>query len=211
MLQFNERKYRDDLKATLGFADIPDEELYDHNLVLNSPMGGESALSLSVGKYIDTDVDIARESYAELERTFDDVEIPELTQPEIGKVSVLTNKTTFNGANIKYFDIDVPNQEGGFNPFTVAVYVDPTDSNTLLNAKNQIDQIVNHFTFVDERDPDLLTGSEKMISFYQFVNLVGGLVRQTDRNDVAASIAEKIAMEFEGDLELDDIRKQFGF
>ncbi len=208
MLQFNERQYRDNLKATLGFADIPDDELYNHNLVLNSPMGDQNALSLSVGKYIDTDVEIAKESYAALEATFDEVEIPELTPSYDINPVVLTNKTTFNGNNIKYFDIDFPQKDGTITPFTVAIYVNPEDK---LTYKEQINQVKNHFTFAGEREAEFLTGSEKMLSFYQFVNLVGGLVRQTDRNDVATSIAEKIAMEFEGDIELEDIKKQFGF
>lgn len=211
MIIFDERKYRDNLKATLGFQDIPDEELYDHNLVLNSPMGGKNALSLSVGKYIDTDVEMAREAYNNLADTFDDVEIPELAPVEEGKISVLSNKTTFDGSKIKYFDIDVPDDEGGISPFTVAIYVNSSSLESIQESKNQIQQVTNHFTFVGERKGEDLTGLERIISYYQFVNLVGKLVHQSNRDDVAARIAEKIAMEFEGDLALEDIKKQFGF
>ncbi len=210
MIKFNEREYRDKLKQSLGFQDIPDDELYDHNMVLNSPMGLSNTLSISVGKYIDTDVDSAREAYRELEETFDDIEIPQLT--ENTNVAVLSNKSIFNGDNLKYFDIDVPNDDGGVRPFTVAVYVNKESSETLMQAQEQIRGIKTHFTFVGERDSNDLTGMEQMLSYYQFVNLVGSLINITDRNTVAAQIAEKIAMEFEDDdIGLDDIKKQFGF
>lgn len=212
MLIFNERKYRDELKASLGFQDIPDDELYDHNMVLNSPLGAANSLSLSVGKFIDADVETAREAYMELNNTFDDVVIPSLAEPVDNQI-ILTNKTTFNGDNIKYYDVDIPivGDEPNIRPYTVAIYVNPASVESLETAQTQIRGVTSHFTFVGERNSNELTGMEFIITYYQFVNLVGALINKTDRQDVSASIAEKIAMEFEGDLALEDIKKQFGF
>ena len=37
---FNEQKLRTALKKSLGFEEIPDDELQNHQIILNSPTGG---------------------------------------------------------------------------------------------------------------------------------------------------------------------------
>ena len=141
------------------------------------------------------------------------VDVPDINDIDMGSIPILSAKSSFSENNIRYFDVDVPdNQTGDKIPFTVAVSYNPRDQLSVLTSSDYINAIKNHFTFVEERTREDLTGMEVIISYFQFVNMVSNLIHHTDREDVAARIAEKIAMEFEDDdISLNDIKAQFGF
>lgn len=210
-MKFNEQKYRQDLKKMLGLLDIPDEDLDKCPIVLNSPTGLNSHLSITAKDYIDNEVGIAREAYEELNINIEsNVELDNIDVPQ-NTTTLLSEKTSFDPKKIQYFDVNVP-KDDAIIPFTVAIYVITEDFVSWQDSQTQIHQVKNHFTFIGERKPEDLTGLETIISYYQFVNMVSNLIHHTDRNDVAQKIAEKIAMEFEGDdIEIEDLKKQFGF
>ena len=209
-MQFNETQLRQKLKKELGFADIPDEELKNHQIQLNSPTGRSNSLSLSVAAYIDAEVDLTRQSYIDLGLMMESVESPIITgtQEYILTGDTTTSKLEVN--NIKYYDISYGKDDQIHN-YTVAIGFNPQDVDSVQNLKEQSDLIKSHFTFVKERTRDQLLGFETIISYYQYVNLVSALVNPNPLfgDNLTESIAARLSTIFEGVEDIDMIRKQF--
>jgi len=207
---FNEQQTRNKIKKELGFSDIPDEELKNHKIQLNSPTGKSDSLSLTVEDYINTEVEITRQSYLDLAEMMKDNAVPDLEDSREHIIVGSSSSSTLSTNNVRYFDVtfndkDIPQH------YTVAVSFNPSDINSVSEAKEHIDMIKAHFTFVKERTRDYLTGFETIISYYQYVNLVSGLVNPNplDGFGLTESIASRLSTIFEGADELDMIKKQF--
>lgn len=209
---FNETATREKLKKQLGFDGIPDDELVNHRIQLNSPTGATDSLSLTVADYINAEVDITRQAYENLESLMGDTdaEIPVLTETRESIIHGANSTSILGVQNIKYLDISFANKETIHN-YTVAISFDPKDEKSVQLAYDQINQIKSHFTFIKERNRDELIGFETIISFYQYVNMVSGLInpRPLDQIGLTESIASRLSTIFEGADELDMIKKQF--
>lgn len=208
-MQFNEQQLRNKLKKELGFADIPDEELKNHQVQLNSPTGRSNTLSLSVEDYINAEVEITRQSYIDLGLMMENTEVPELVAPANNIISS-TGSSSFNVHNVKYYDISFAKDDQIQN-YTVAIGFDPQNIQSIQQLKEQSDLIKGHFTFVKERTRDQLLGFETVISYYQYVNLVSALVNPNTLfgENLTANIASRLNTIFEGAEDLEAIRKQF--
>jgi hypothetical protein len=211
-MTFNETATREKLKKQLGFDGIPDDELVNHRIQLNSPTGATDSMSLTVADYINAEVDITRQAYNNLESLMGDnnAEIPVLSETRESIIHGANSISTLGIQNIKYLDISFADKDTIHN-FTVAISFDPKDINSVQLAYEQINQIKSHFTFVKERNRDELIGFETIISFYQYVNMVSGLInpRPLDQIGLTESIASRLSTIFEGADELDMIKKQF--
>ena len=217
-MQFNEQKLRTDLKKSLGFETVPDDELKNHQIIINSPTGGCTELSLSVKDYIDTEVRISRDAYEQLDFDMNNTEIPDIATSTENFIVGDTATSNLGVDNIKYFDISFQSfnnktQENEIKNYTVALSFNPNDPKSVQQFVDQSNQIKSHFTFLKEKSRFLLLGIETIISYYQYVNLVSNLVNPNPPSieDVSGMIADKMSMIFGGAEDLDAIKKQFGF
>jgi len=209
-MQFNETQLRQKLKKELGFADIPDDELKNHQIQLNSPTGRSNSLSLTVAAYIDAEVELTRQSYIDLGLMMENTEVPTLLETTENIIVGSQSSSNLEVNNVKYYDISFAKDDQIQN-YTVALGFDPLDIQSLQNLKEQSDLIKSHFTFVKERTRDQLVGFEIIISYYQYVNLVGGLINPNPLfgDNLTENIAARLSTIFEGAEDIDLIRKQF--
>jgi len=209
-MQFNETQLRQKLKKELGFADIPDEELKNHQIQLNSPTGRSNTLSLSVAAYIDAEVDLTRQSYIDLGLMMENTEVPTLLETTENIIVGTQSESNLQVNNVKYYDISFGKDDQIHN-YTVAIGFNPQDIQSVQILKEQSDLIKAHFTFVKERTRDQLLGFETIISYYQYVNLVSALVNPNPLfgDNLTESIAARLSTIFEGAEDIESIRKQF--
>lgn len=209
---FNETATREKIKKQLGFDGIPDDELVNHHIQLNSPTGATDSMSLTVADYINAEVDITRQAYDNLKTLMDDnnSEIPVLSETKESIIHGANSASILGVQNIKYLDISFSNKDTIHN-FTVAISYDPKDEKSMQLAYEQINQIKSHFTFIKERSRDELIGFETIISFYQYVNMVSGLInpRPLDQIGLTESIASRLSTIFEGADDIAMIKQQF--
>jgi len=89
--------------------------------------------------------------------------------------------------SIRYFDVDVNG-----NHFTVALNFDPSD----IKSQDQVNHIKTTSYFIEERQPNFLTGFENIISYYQYANLIQYNMKKND--DVQDKIAKEVKTTFDG-------------
>jgi hypothetical protein len=210
-MTFDAKKYKDKLKKELGYEDMSDEDLKTYTMYLGSPTGQDQSISLNVLDYIETETRLAEESYRQLDDMMASINENDLIiSPSNEKfISGPTSETKFNHNNVVYFDVSFT-QKDEIKNYTVALSVNPDDPSSIQQFIEQSNQIRGHFTYLKERTRDQLLGTEQIISFYQYVNLVSGLTRPAgDINDIMGDISSRLNMIFEGAEDLEAIKKQF--
>lgn len=185
------------MRKEIGLLDIPYDQLGEYKVQLNSPTGRSCSFSINAKEYVDNELEnIQKEiekhnsiSEVDPEPTFDIVSI---TVDE--KQEDMIRKTIESSAdfwewvedkppideikmdqkleNFKYFEVKVPENE---TIFTVIIF-----DNKTLDVKDQINKVKKHFCTKGEKNRNLLLGTETIINYYQWANLVADLAPKTD-------------------------------
>lgn len=199
----------------MGFAHLPDEELKDHKIFLNSPFG--QSKEITVENYLLKELEIRENSLKEFEKELNDpnafrnldckpIEKNELKLIEVPKIYT---------PEVRYFLVQFPiedpsTKETYESEFLIPMYITPAN---IAQATIDISTLKSHHTFVKEIIGDEVNGymNRVLLSFYDFVNLVSKLnAKPKDVDQLQNSVADKLSqiLELPAD-DLSSLRKQF--
>jgi len=207
--KFNKEHWTNQLKIEAGVPHVPDEDL-DKHFILFGTFSNTDGDKITAKEYIENQLKNLEEQYNSIDEHFEnDIlslanEKPPRMRPVVGEFTqeddmlvpieeiklLPTIQQTINRSDIKYYDVVV-----GGNNFTVAVN-DPGDDWRIVD---QINHIKHTSFFIEQRNPEFLTGFENVISYYQFANLIQSHIKKTN-TDLSAyeKISQDINTVFDG-------------
>jgi hypothetical protein len=214
--KFNREEWIDKLKAEIGLAHVPYEEL-DQHFVEFGFFAGSNSPKTNARQYIDNQLHETEESYKQFEgeevgsvtslititdidATLGDVlsnlgDIPDTVRPtneELRQLQVPYIEMRMKQEEILCFDVSIDNK-----PYIVAINYDGTD----VKIKDQIKHVINTTFFIEVRDKTTIRDGEQVISYYQFVNAIRPYINQTPT--LTERILDDVDTNFEGGVTLE--------
>lgn len=196
---FNREYWIDQFKKEVGLSDVAYDDLDQHVVNFDSPMGGLAESNLLSTKnakdYVDEQLRITEEQYNSFEDIGDTVDLlQEQINDMLGPVNqqlvqLKQVEMKVTQSSVRYFDVVV----GGM-AYTVAVNTD----NKPMMVTDQINHVINTSFFVEERPANYLTGFESIISYYQFANLIQSFIKQNTDLSAFEKISQNIDTVFDG-------------
>jgi hypothetical protein len=202
MAIFNKKYWLEQLKKEVGLMDTPYEELYLHEVELDSPTGRAIGLKINAKRYVDTQLQYIEDAYkehqemVELEKTtnFTDLdqanaslvlkEIPQLEEKKLEEI-----KPT----NIKFFEVTFDKGAEDQRNFVVILQDDGSDI-----VKDQINVIKDLRFFIKEKKREELIGNENIISYYQYFNTISRIPRPQKDLTAYEKITQNMDTVFDG-------------
>lgn len=179
------QEFINDAKKGVGLEIIPYEDLHLYRIQINSPTGRSETAFLNAKDYVDKQWELYEEALKNVNT--EEVVVPELQKPDYNSLVENAIKT-LEIDKMKYFDVAVNG-----NTFTVVIYDSGAEAIT-----QQINYIKKHWTFVNERPRNMLSGLEHIISFYQFDNWIRTVAKPTDDLSKYENIASRLDTVFDG-------------
>jgi hypothetical protein len=218
-MKFDKNYWLEQLKKEVGLETVPYEELHLHSVDFSSPFG-TSKEKVSAKQYIDEQLFIISSQYDEFTALSSNVhetgsnrlmydetdifsrldniaaEIPDvsyefdnLNAAVIPDLLIAPVEQNIERTSIKYYEVFMNNRT-----FIVAFNLNGAD----VRVPDQINHLKNTSYFVEERNPYTFIGSEEIISYYQFSNLIETLLRMNNQKDISAKISNNITTTFDG-------------
>lgn len=221
-MTFNKQYWIEQLTKEVGLEGVSYDELENHYVNFESPFGTESnspTTNVNAKEYVDSQLLFIENEYKDFQNSlndntilpafnseFNDVDIfsrLNQTAEELDSVNLNTKDVISDLENnlfikpvvqnidresVKYYEIYINNRS-----LIVAFNLNSCD----LKTQDQINHLKNTSYFVEERNPLTFIGSEEIISYYQFANLVEILIRKKEQ-DLQTKISEDIKTEFDG-------------
>jgi hypothetical protein len=218
-MKFDKNYWLEQLKKEVGLETVPYEELHLHSVDFSSPFG-TSKEKVSAKQYIDEQLLIISSQYDEFTALSSNVhetganrlmydetdifsrldniaaeipdvsyELPDLNAAIIPDLFIAPVEQNIERTSIKYYEVFMNNLT-----FIVAFNLNGAD----VRVPDQINHLKNTSYFIEERNPYTFIGSEEIISYYQFSNLIETLLRMNNQKDVSAKILNNITTTFDG-------------
>jgi hypothetical protein len=218
-MKFDKNYWLEQLKKEVGLETVPYEELHLHFVDFSSPFGN-SVEKVNAKQYVDDQLSIISSQYEEFEALSSNVhetgtnrlmydetdifsrldniaaEIPDvfyefdnLNAAVIPDLLIAPVEQNIERTSIKYYEVFMNNRT-----FIVAFNLNGAD----VRVPDQINHLKNTSYFVEERNPYTFIGSEEIISYYQFSNLIETLLRMNNQKDISAKISNNITTTFDG-------------
>lgn len=188
MPRFDKQYWTEQLKREIGLSHVPDSELHQHYVDFGN-FFGEAENKKTAKQYIDDELKNLEQQYQDVvvtpvsikdlnlfksvdenlissklfdvAQSLDDVDMEPVVLDHISQLEFVPQ--TIDRESIKYFEVFVGN-----NTFIVAVNTGSND----FRIADHINHIKSTSFFVEERNPFTFIGTENVISYYQFVNLI---------------------------------------
>jgi hypothetical protein len=219
--EFDKEHHIKELKKEIGLPEIPYEELHNYKVQLNSPTGRSSKFEVNAKDYIDNELKAIEDGINEFNEnpvdnllvnfdvhtiTIKDEDLNRLAEikAEIesdpnfwewceGATSLQEVKMGQPIEDFRYFDVSIPDLSGSDIHYTVVLF-----NNKSQTVLDQLNTIKRHPYTVKERQRDFLTGTEFIINYYQWVNIVSNLdIPRQDNHISYEDIASRMDTIFE--------------
>jgi len=213
--QFDQQYWTQQLKREIGLEHVSDSELTEHFVDFGS-FFDESSNKKNAKQYIQEQLENIKQQYESIDLggsifqqnknefnsidenavscklfdvalSLDSVDMEPVVLDNISQLEFVPQ--TIDRESVKYFEVFVGN-----NTFVVAVNTGAGDFRTI----DHINHIKSTSFFVEERNPLTFIGTENIISYYQFVNLIQPHLKP--KNDFSAfeKISNNVETTFDG-------------
>lgn len=168
MMPFNREYWIEQLLKEVGLMGTPYAELDKHQVELDSPTGRSSGFKVNAKEYVDKQLIFIENEYnnqpepVSFESFTPEMPIEVVQLPEIKLQEVKPE-------NIRFFVVSV------FPPMEYVVLINDDGE---WQSQDQINQVKDPRFFKGEKKREELTGTEDVISFYQFLSTVSLIPRQ---------------------------------
>ncbi len=195
-MKYDEVAVRAQLKNEIGLGDIPDDQLKEHTVIINSPVKGDTGMSITADKYVENGVQIYKNAMKQLEDDMQQIEnfvVADTAPKKLLELPVIPKQDL---SEIRYFDVGYDT-----NHFVVCINMAHED------AAEYVTILTSNHTFIKERNANDLTGMDNIVSYFQWYNWMRTIEKPTAGIFELDDFEEKIKFSFQGFEGLDEVER----